>query len=283
MPVVLLYLSDCFRDRTVNVMGVEQEKNMAVSGEKDIQQTKSRFYDLARKSYQQNMFTFTGFLGLSEQDLFWQEEKELSYAGYEFFGGADHCDRLVLRFGNPQELGYEEPFGIVCVHIAPLSEKFADDLSHRDFLGALMNLGIERVTLGDIRVGHKEAYLFCLESIAPFICEHLEQVRHTRVRCRIVEQAAQIPEEEPQTVTVQVSSERIDAVIAKVYNRSRNDVTELFRSAKVYLQGRVCENNSRMLKEQDVVNVRGFGKFIYLGNKGETRKGKLNVQAAVFR
>ncbi len=255
---------------------------MAVTSDKELQQLKSRLHDLARKSYQQNMFTFSTFLGLGEQDLFWQEEPLLRYAGYEFWGGSEHCDRVVLRFGRKEELGYEEPFGIVCIHIAPLLEKFSDDFSHRDFLGALMNLGIDRSTLGDIRVGHREAYLFCLESIAPFICENLQQVKHTHVCCRIVEQAADVPEEEPETVVLQVSSVRIDAVIAKVYNKSRNDVMELFRAGKVFVGGRLCENNSRMLKEQEVVNVRGFGKFIYVGIKGETRKGKLSILAAVY-
>ena len=256
---------------------------MAFASDKEIQQQKSRLYDLARKSYEQNMYTFTGFLGLSEQDVFWQAEQELRYAGCRFFGGDSGCDRLVLRFGSPEDFGYEEPFAIVCVHIAPLLEKFADDLTHRDFLGALMNLGIERSTLGDIRVGHKEAYLFCLESIAPFICENLTQVKHTNVRCRLVEEAGQVPKEEPETLSVQVASARIDGVIAKVYNKSRNDVLELFRTGKVYVGGRLCENNSRVLKEEETVNVRGFGKFVYLGVKGETRKGKLSIQAAVYR
>ena len=256
---------------------------MAFTSDKELQQLRSRLHDLARKSYQQNMFTFTGFLGLSEQDLFWREEPELRYAGYELWGGDEGCDRQMLRFGRELELGYEEPFGIVCIHIAPLQEKFSDDFSHRDFLGALMNLGIERSTLGDIRVGHREAYLFCQENIAEFICDNLDQVKHTHVRCRVVEAIGEIPAEEPEVLSVQVASERIDALIAKVYNRSRGDVLELFRAGKVYVGGRLCENNSRMLKARDVVNVRGFGKFTFLGVRGETRKGKLNVQAAVYR
>lgn len=256
---------------------------MAFTSDKELLQLKSRLHDLARKSFQQNMFTFTGFLGLSEQDIFWQEEVNLRYAGYQLWGGSENCDRKMIRFGSVEELGYEEPFGITCVHITPLMEKFSDDFSHRDFLGALMNLGIERSTLGDIRVGHREAYLFCMDSIAGYVCDNLDQVKHTHVRCKIVEQMKEIPQEEPEAVIIQVASERIDAVIAKVYNKSRGDVLELFRSGKVYVGGRLCENNSRMLKEQEIVNVRGSGKFTYLGVKNETRKGKLSVHAAVFR
>ena len=254
-----------------------------MENEKEIQQLKNRFRDLADKAFSQNMFAFTGFLGLSEQDVFWQIEREIGYAGYVLYGGAEETDRKVVRFGNAAELGYEVPFPIVCVHIQPLLAKFADALSHRDFLGALMNLGIERSTLGDIRVGDREAYLFCLDSIAPFVCENLTQVRHTHVKCEVVDSAKEVPQEEPEHMTVQVASMRVDAVIAKVYNKSRENCLELFRTQKVYVDGRLCENNSRQLKPFETVNARGYGKFRVLGEARETRKGKLALEVAVYR
>lgn len=253
-----------------------------MENEKEIQQLKNRFRDLADKAFSQNMFTFTGFLGLSEQEVFWQMEKELSYAGIVLWGGADSTDRKLVRFGSAEELGYEVPFPVACVHIKPLISKFADMLSHRDFLGALMNLGIERSTLGDIRVGDKEAYLFCLDSIAPFVCENLTQVKHTHVRCEVVDAAEEMAEEEPKKVVVQVASMRVDAVIAKVYNKSRESCLELFRTQKVYVDGRLCENNSRQLKPLETVNARGYGKFQVLGEGRETRKGKLALEVAVY-
>ena len=254
-----------------------------MENDKEVQQLKNRFRDLADKAFSQNMFTFTGFLGLSELDVFRQLERELSYAGFMLFGGAKETDRQMIRFGSAEELGYEVDFPIVCIHIKPLAAKFADVLSHRDFLGALMNLGIERSALGDIRVGDREAYLFCLESMAEFVCENLTQVKHTHVKCVPVESAAEVPQEEPEHVAVQVASMRADAVIAKVYNRSREACLELFRAQKVYVDGRLCENNSRQLKTGETVNVRGYGKFKVLGEPRETRKGRISVEAAVFR
>lgn len=255
---------------------------MALESEKEIQQLRNRFRELAERSYRQNIYTFSGFLGLSEQDIFWKMEKELCHTAYQLWGGAEKTERKLLRFGSVDSLGYEEPYPIVCVHIKPLAEKFSDDFSHRDFLGALMHLGIERSTLGDIRTGSKEGYLFCLDTIADFICRNLEKVKHTSVTCDIVEKMADLPKEEPQTINIMVSSERIDACIAKVYHRSRNEVIELFRAGKVYADGRLCENNSRILKYGETINVRGYGKFVYEGVKSETRKGNLSVQVFVF-
>lgn len=256
---------------------------MAQENEKEIVQLKNRFHDLAEKSFRQGIYTFTGFLGLGEQDVFWREEPTLRYAGYTLEGGRKDADRVLIRFGSEEEMGYEQPFPIVCVHISPLMSKFADTLSHRDFLGALMNLGIERSTVGDILVGDKEAYIFCLDTIAPFICEQLVQVKHTHVKCEVTEQIEEIPEEKPEILNIQVQSLRVDACLAKVYNMSREKSLELFRSGKVYVNGRLCENNSRVLKSGETVNARGYGKFKMDKEPSVTKKGKLSVEVEVYR
>lgn len=256
---------------------------MAQDAEKELQQLKNRFRDLAERSYSQGIFTFTGFLGLGEQDVFWREEPSLRYAGYTLYGGCEGADRVAVRFGSPEELGYEVPFPMVCLHISPLQQKFADDLSHRDFLGALMNLGIDRSTIGDIKVGEKQAYLFCLDSIAGFICENLNQIKHTHVKCTVAENFREVPREEPETVCIQVQSLRVDAVLSRVYNISREKSLELFRAGKVYVNGRLCENNSRTLKGGETVNARGFGKFTLKDGARETRKGRLALEAEVYR
>lgn len=256
---------------------------MAQENEKEQQKLKNRLHELAERSFSQGIYTFTGFLGLGEQDVFWQEEPKLRYAGYTLYGGCEGADRVMVRFGNAEELGYEVPFPIICIHVAPVQQKFADDLSHRDFLGALMNLGIERSTVGDIRAGEKQAYLFCQDSMAEFICGNLEQVRHTHVKCTVTEDIETLQREEPLTVTVQVQSLRVDAVLAKVYNMSREKSLELFRAGKVYVNGRLCENNSRLLGPEEKVNARGYGKFVLRGEVRETRKGKLSIEAAVYR
>lgn len=256
---------------------------MAQNNEKEIQQLKNRFHELADKSFQQGIFTFTGFLGLGEQEVFWREEPALRYAGCRLYGGCQDAERVMVRFGEEAELGYHVDFPIVCICIEPLQQKFAQALSHRDYLGALMNLGIERSTLGDIKVGAERACLFCTEGIAAFICDNLEQIKNTHVKCRVAQEAEVYPAEEPETVSVQVQSLRVDGVLARVYNMSREKSLELFRAGKVYVNGRLCENNSRLLKAGDTVNARGFGKFTLKGEARETRKGKLSLEAAVYR
>lgn len=249
-------------------MGMNQEEELL----------KKRFAELAKRSFHNNMYTFTGFLNASEQALFFEMEKELSYAGWSLWGGTQNSERRMLRFGDPDNLGYEEPFAIACVTAKPLMHKFADDLSHRDFLGSLMNLGIQRSVIGDIFVKDKGAYIICEESMAEYIAENLSRVKHTSMLCTI---STQMPEEilpTLQETEMIVSSDRADGVIAKAYQLSRSQSVELFRAKRVFVNGRLYENNSGVLKSEDVVSVRGFGKFIYQGLVQETKKGRLKVR-----
>lgn len=254
-----------------------------MENEKELQQLANRLRDLADKAFHQNIYTFSGFLGLSEQDVLWRLEPELRFAGITLEGGFNQADRKLVRFGKSEELGYEVDFPIACIHIQPLMKKFAEKLSHRDFLGALMNLGIERSTLGDIQVGESEAYLFCLDSMTEYICDNLSQIRHTHVKCTVVEQYRELPQEEPVREEIQVSSLRLDGCISKVYHISRSECLELFRTGKVFVDGRLCENNSRALKGTETVNVRGKGKFMLTGEPRENKKGKLWVTVQVYR
>lgn len=243
---------------------------------------KKRLLELANKSYTNSQYLFTGFLSLSEQDVFYGIEREIAYVPTTFFGGTQDCERVMIRFGSEELCGYEEPFPITCIEIAPMIEKFGETLSHRDYLGALMNLGIERSTLGDIVIQGKTAYLFCAEKMANYIVENLDQVRHTHMRCSIAKSVPESVITKLERESFLVSSERADSVIAKIYNLSRSQGVELFRAKKVFINGRLNENNSGVLKVGDRVSVRGFGKFLYQGVSYETKKGRLSVMADIY-
>lgn len=253
---------------------------------KEQEQLQKRFRDLADQSYRQGIYTFSDFLSLADQDAYHRIERELSYAHPILFGGYPGAERQMLRFGSEEELGYEAAFPFVCIHVEPLSLKFAEDLGHRDFLGALMNQGIERACLGDLLISNKSAYLFCEEQIADYICENLDKVRHTNVKCRPVEDVGalgEILQEEPEELQISIASARVDAVVAKVYHLSREESLALFRSGLVFVNGRLMENNSKQLIGGETVNARGYGKFEFVGEPHMSRKGKLVATIKKYR
>ena len=144
-----------------------------------------------------------------------------------------------------------------------------------------MNLGIERDVIGDIMIRDKTAYVFATRKIVPYIADSLDKVKHTSVKCRILstEEITASVSVELERQELVISSERLDAVISKLYNMSRSQSIEMFRDKKVFVNGRQYENNSGVVKPGDVVAVRGFGKFVYEGIIYETKKGRICVAA----
>lgn len=243
---------------------------------------KKRLLELAEKSYGQGVYTFSSFLGLAEQDILSRLEREIQHIPKTLFGGAEGCQRVMVRFGDMELCGYEQDFPIVCLKAAPAAPKFADKLTHRDLLGALMNLGITREQVGDIVLRDNTAYIFATEKIAPFLRDNLTKAKHTQLVCSIVEE---LPEGELYTLEPRqcvVSSQRIDGVVAHVYKYSRSQVNELFRSGKIFLNGRCCENTSAILKEGDTVSVRGEGRFLYHGVTRSTKNGNHCIEIALY-
>ena len=246
------------------------ENNMAI--EEDRQ--KKRFLELADKAYSKNVYTYTGFLNMSEIDLLQRCHKELSYVPYQLFGGYENSDRQMLRFGSEDLCGYTEEFPVCCIRVRPAAPKFAEELTHRDFLGALLNLGIERNTIGDIIVHEKEAMVYCNTIIAGFITTNLDKVKHTIVKCEEADLEQEETEKRYETISETAASERADIILAKLYRLSRSDALELFRTKKVFINAKLTENNSVNLKKEDVLSVRGYGKFVYDGVQYMNKKGK---------
>ena len=255
---------------------------MPIESKYDEKQIKNRFLELAKRSYEQNMYTFTGFLGLTEQAIFFEIEREIGSVGYTLEGGNSLCDRKVIRFGNKEELGYEEEFPIVCIKITPLIKKFSDEFSHRDFLGAIMNLGIDRSTIGDIFIKENEGYVYCLESISDYIVESLDKVKHTHIKCERITDSLRFIKDEGKTLEITVTSDRIDVVISGVYHVSRSESLSYFEKGIVYVNGRLCTSNAKNLKAREVVNVRGKGKFLYEGTQHITKKDKCRISVQVY-
>ena len=248
--------------------------------DEDIRQLQKRFSELAARANGRGRYTYTSFLTLAEQDVLRKLEGQLE-APFRWMGGYEAAERRLACFGREEDLGYPPCSPICCVKIAPASKKFAGDLGHRDFLGSLMGLGIERRLLGDIQMVEGEGFLFCLEEIAPYNCDNLIQVARATVRCAVCEAPERLSEP-PELSEVVVASQRLDALIAAVWRLSRGEAQELLEKGMVFIDGRMIESAAHNLKEGDVVSVRHRGRFRYEGTPRETKKGRLRVRVRVW-
>ena len=239
---------------------------------------KNRFKDLYNRSNNRGIYCYSDFLNMHEQGVLYSE---LKY-GYTLFGGYPDAERKIAIFGNEENCGYSEqpPIKIICV--SPLSQKFSDDLTHRDFLGSLMGLGIKREALGDIIITENKGYIFCLDGIADYITENLTKVRHTSVSAAFCEELPETALPKPKEKVVTVSSHRVDVLISAVYNISRSKSSALVEGEKVFINGKPVINISKSVETGDIVSVRGYGRFKLCRLLGESKKGKLRIKCDVF-
>ena len=243
---------------------------------------KKRLKELYDKADNGSYYTFTDFLGLMEQSILAEIMPRLYRGSVDTYGGAEGAERVMVRFGNPDEIGYETPYPIVWVAVEPLSQKFADKLTHRDFLGALLNLGIERCKLGDIVIRENVGYVFAEERIAEFITGELSKVKRTDVKARIIDTLPEGELYKTETRRIQIQSERLDAVVAKVFSLSRDDAQTLVKRSLVFVNGKETASSSYTPKEGDRISVRGHGRFIYKSFDSTSRKGKLNAIVELY-
>ena len=235
---------------------------------------KRKVLDTANQAFHHNIYTYTNFLSISELSVVASMSRELSFIDYDIYGGNPVCERQLIRFGSTAMYGYDAGYPITTLKISPLSVKYAERLEHRDYLGALMNLGIERELIGDIIIKDYDAYLFCISHIADYVCDNLDTIKHTHICCTPCEE--DVPELRPELEDIRIiaASPRIDAVVAAITRLSRSNSGELFSSKKIFVNGQCTENKSMRLKPDDILVIRGTGKFIYIGDESETRKGR---------
>ena len=240
---------------------------------KEEQQLEKRFLELGELAYQRGTAVYSDFLNLNELNIFQETRPKLSYLVTESFGGYELAERQIAVFRPEAPLFCTEP-PISCLKLAPLQEKFAEELTHRDYLGAVLNLGLDRSCLGDILVEGSHAYLFCLERMAPFICDNLTRVRHTTVYVRQVEAEDFHYEPRYKEVTGTVASVRLDRLLSLAFGSSRSSLTGLIEGGKVFVNGKLVTSNGYQPKEGDLVSVRGLGRFRFQGSGGQSRKGR---------
>jgi len=251
---------------------------------------KKRLLESAQLALKKEIVVYTDFLGLAEQNLFYSSVKEFPGICYSCYGGTKGAERFMLAFDGREAVpGLKQTdaeeyylFPIVCIRITPSSLKFSDKLTHRDFLGALLHLGITRAKIGDIYIKENQAYVFCTESIAEFICKELCTVKHTQVHCETA-----VPDEEElapefKEITSTVASLRLDAFLSVAFQSSRSSLTAYIDGGKTFVNGRLVTKAGMQLEENDIVSVRGKGRFIVTEIKNMTKKGRIVVTISKY-
>ncbi len=246
------------------------------------------YNDLIQSSYQKGIPLFTQFAGMREAELAcqaldafygksWNEREHVM-----FYGGYPEAERKIICFlpgllADPPDM---PDFPIGCVNFTSVNKKFCDRLTHRDYLGTVMGLGITRGQIGDILTHPEEngspAYLFCIRDKEDLVAG-ITRIKHTAVTARAISFGEFDFKPSFRELAGSVSSFRLDAVLAFAAKIPRSKSLGLIQAGQVFLNGRRCTENAKKLKEGDVFSARGYGKFLFVKANSVTKKGRCHI------
>ena len=238
----------------------------------------SRIEDLTSLCYTRQKPVFSQFLSEAKQALAQKVLQSIYFDNYIFFGGSENCERKMLGvFYNEPE---QSAFPISAIEF---KYRVCDKLTHRDFLGTLMSLGIERDTVGDILVENGRTVVFVKSELKDYIESQIFKIGGAGVKI-VPPNLANLPQGRgTEEMSLTVSSLRFDNIVAAVSGLSRDKTAKLILSGETTLNFVVTQNVSCRVKDGDTFTIRGKGKFKLDKVLGETKKGRHKILVIHFR
>lgn len=239
----------------------------------------ARLLDQLELCQRRNVPTHSHFLSDGEQALARQALAAAGSPSHRFTGGYEGASRQVCVFlPDWSEDTTDDPLAAVEV---PLPKE--GKVSHRDFLGALMGLGITRDLLGDILVGETVCQVICLPSALPVLLTQWHEVgRYSISPKEIPLDALTAVESTVERFHDTFQSLRFDAVAASAFRISRAKAAALISGGRLLLNHLPCTKPDRILEEGDSLTGRGLGKCRLAKVNGLSRKGRIMVEMERF-
>ncbi len=237
----------------------------------------AKVLDRLEQSQNRNISTSTDFLSPEQQarvrDLL--HVMGVAEDRWTAFGGFEGAERVVVLF-LPDWLDAADAESPLRFLRAAYRPEF--QLTHRDFLGSLMGLGIVREKVGDLLVGPESADLVVLDSVAEFLLQSWDSAGRAHLRLSAIKpEEIRIPQVRCEEIRTTVSSLRLDAIVSSGFQMARGKAAGLIEGGKVQVNWRECAKPDKLLAEGDTVSARGYGKFELSTVGGVTRKGRTSI------
>lgn len=232
--------------------------------------------DYAKRADTQNRPFYTHFYNKDwMQSLMEHYVHQEAYLNYEFYGGYEGAERQVLAI-SPYTLEKED-YGISAIEIQ-VKVGIGKALSHRDYLGALLGIGIERYTVGDIILQASGAYVLVEKSMVPYIKSELVSIgRYQKINIEeIALEEICLEKTRVKVIDTTVSALRMDAICAVAFGMSRSTSAKLIEADKARCNGLLVGASAR-IKEGDTITLRGFGKAKIMSVNGVTKKERMHI------
>ncbi len=240
-----------------------------------------RAEDLRARCARTGRVTMTGFLSPAERVQLEHWSAHRADCCLLFYGGQADCERTV-GFFLPDYMDPEEFEPGDAIRAIRMTAHFGSP-GHRDYLGAVLGMGVGREWVGDIRVEGELAYLFCLPSVQRHLLS-IEKVGRWGVKAEDIPPAeVPVPERQVQEKSFSVQSLRLDAVVGGMFNLSRTEAARQITAGNVSLNYSEILKTDQLIREGDILSLRGRGKGKISGTGGTSRKGRLFVYAEIYK
>lgn len=246
----------------------------------------SHIHDLKDKSATESIVVCTNFLSVDEISLLLKNNRSNSeYTDTFFFGGYSDAERKLAVFipkfyeineDDIKNFLDENTLNPVCA-LKITKDRFSS-LSHRDYLGAIMGLGIKRDTIGDILINDDGCILFCLKSISGYLIENLKQAGRGQLSVtEYIKTDIDLFESNTDIIFLSVASLRLDCVVAAAFKLSRTVAVEMIKQGVVYVNSLQILKTDYSLNPGDKLVLRGKGKIIIEEITGKSKKGRIHI------
>ena len=240
----------------------------------------SKLLDQEELSKTKNKITTTDFLDLHEQYLLEKILKENKIINYIIHGGINESERKIILFypekleqvakNNPKNL-----LDISAIRIN-LPKELEATYTHKDYLGALIKIGISREKIGDILVDKNGADILIKNEILKFTLINLKDLtrfsKSEIIQINLDEVREKV--QNMQELKIIVPSMRLDAVVSELARTSRNKADELLNLGKVFINFENITKGTKQVKEKDIITIRSKGRFIIDRIDGQTKSGR---------
>lgn len=238
----------------------------------------NRIKSLKEKASKNNQMSILKFLNLRQQDIV----KQIIGKNNDIFlyldGGYENSEYKKCIISG-RELDYPD-FGIDLLKIE-YNKKYLEP-NHRMILGALMALGIKRETFGDIIVNSDGTFIVCSKEMTSFLKQEFRTLSHQPIELTLFNgEINNVDEYEVKKCFV--SSLRMDNIISAMYNLSRSDSQNMIDSELIKLNHSICLNKSQMVKESDIISVRGKGRMKVIKINGLSKSNKIIIELGMLK
>lgn len=249
----------------------------------------SKVLDKLEFVQKKNSIETTDFLDMHQKTVAEKVLKSQKITNYICYGGYSNAERVMIII-YPEKL--EDVFNnnqydfnnIVRVIRVILPNEMKGKYSHRDYLGAVIKVGLKREKVGDIIVNLDGADLIVSKDISKYIVDSFKELTRFS-KSDIYEESIEklnITEPKTEVLNIIVPSMRMDSIVSELIRTSRSKALEIINAERVFVNSEVITKNSKMLKENDMITVRGKGRFKIIKILNSTKKGNLVLEVEKY-